>query len=464
MQEKLLFLDTEFANVRNKSICQIGLLSEYFPSGEPVFPEQNIYINPEDGFQNRCVQIHEITPERVKNEPTFPVVWKKIKPYFKDSIIVGHNVVASDINALVKTCARYNIELSEIYYIDTLSIARDYVPYYDVQSFSLHSLCDYFDLCLESEHNAFDDACATADLLKIMIEEFDINIEDYIKRYYQSEVNEFVKYISDPVLRRSMTEFYGMVQGFNIDHKIVKEEFEYIKQWGKTYKHYSKNKEFVAILETIDKIVEDGIITEDEMIELQSAINVYYRTISGAPETLALQVLNGILKGIIIDNKVSTEECKNLQYWLYENSYLCGHFPYDQIISVIETVLEDGTVTKSESDSLIEIINSLLSPIEDLKQQIYSVKNKNVCLTGNFSHGSKDDISSLIISQGGYIDKSVKKTTNILIIGSLGSEAYSQGTYGTKVEKAIYFNNRGNNIAIIKEDDYFANIVQKVKL
>ena len=462
MQEKLLFLDTEFANVRNKSICQIGLLSEYFPSGEPVFPEQNIYINPEDGFQNRCVQIHGITPEQVKNEPTFPIVWEKIKHYFENSIIVGHNVAASDINALVKTCSRYNLELPEIYYIDTLSVARDYVPYYDVQGFSIHSLCDYFDLCLENEHNAFDDACATADLLKTMLEEFDIDIEKYIKRYYQPEINGFVKYISDPVLRRSMTEFYGMVQGFNIDHKIVKEEFDYIKQWGEKHKHYSKNKEFVNILETIDRIVKDGIITEDEMIELQSAVNVYYRTISGAPETLALQVLSGILKGIIIDNKVSTEECKNLQTWLYENSYLYGHFPYDQILSVVESVLEDEIITENESALLIDIINSLLSPIEDLKQQIYSVKNKNVCLTGNFSHGSKDEISNLIISQGGFIDKTVKKTTNILIIGSLGSESYSQGTYGKKFEKAIYFNNRGNNIAIIKEDDYFSNVVERI--
>lgn len=464
MQEKLLFIDTEFANVRNKSICQIGLLSEYYPSGDPVFPEQNIYINPEDGFQNRCIQIHGINSDKVKDAPSFPSVWKKIEPYFKDTILVGHNIAASDINALVKTCARYNIELPEIYYIDTLTIARDWVPYYDVQGYSLHSLCDYFGICLENNHNAFDDACATADLLKTMIDEYDINIEDYTKRYYQPEINEFVNYISDTVLRRSMTEFYGMVQGFNIDHKIVKEEFDYIKNWRETHKNYSKNKDFVNILKTIDKIVEDGIITEDEMLELQSAVNIYYQTISGAPETLALQVLSGILKGIIIDNKVSFEECNNLKNWLYDNSYLSGHFPYDQIFSVAEAVLEDGIITENESNLLIDIINSLLSPVEDLKQQIYSVKNKNVCLTGNFSHGSKDEISNLIISQGGFIDKTVKKTTNILIIGSLGSEAYSQGTYGKKVEKAIYFNNRGNNIVIIKEDDYFANIVEKVEL
>lgn len=38
--KKVLFLDVEYANCKNKSICQIGLLSEYFPDRDPVFPEK----------------------------------------------------------------------------------------------------------------------------------------------------------------------------------------------------------------------------------------------------------------------------------------------------------------------------------------------------------------------------------------------------------------------------------------
>ena len=117
------------------------------------------------------MQIHGINPEQVKNEPTFPIVWEKIKPYFENSIIVGHNVAASDINALVKTCSRYNLELPEIYYIDTVSVARDYVPYYDVQGFSLHSLCDYFDLCLENEHKSYDDLINKCELILELLEQ-----------------------------------------------------------------------------------------------------------------------------------------------------------------------------------------------------------------------------------------------------------------------------------------------------
>lgn len=54
------------------------------------------------------------------------------------------------------------------------------------------------------------------------------------------------------------------------------------------------------------------------------------------------------------------------------------------------------------------------------------------------------------------IDKSVKKTTNILLIGDCECQAYANGTYGTKVKKAMEYNAKGCNIQIIKEADLIA--------
>ena len=45
---KMLYLDVEWANSRNKSICQIGIISEDFETEDPVYPEENLYVNPED--------------------------------------------------------------------------------------------------------------------------------------------------------------------------------------------------------------------------------------------------------------------------------------------------------------------------------------------------------------------------------------------------------------------------------
>lgn len=69
--EKVTYFDVEYANSKNKSICQIGIMCENYSDGEPYYPEKNIYINPEDGFDDICVKIHGITKEKVKMSPHF---------------------------------------------------------------------------------------------------------------------------------------------------------------------------------------------------------------------------------------------------------------------------------------------------------------------------------------------------------------------------------------------------------
>ena len=51
-----------------------------------------------------------------------------------------------------------------------------------------------------------------------------------------------------------------------------------------------------------------------------------------------------------------------------------------------------------------------------------------------------------------------KKTTDILMIGNCECQAYSNGTYGTKVKKAIEYNEKGCHIKIIQESDFFSSI------
>lgn len=456
--EKVLFFDVEYANAKNKSICQLGLLSEYYPGGEPVFPEKNIFINPEDGFQDWCVKVHGISDKKVKNEPNFPTVWKDIKQYFSDAIIIGHNVLTSDLIALSKSCSRYNIELPTLLYIDTVRLAQDYIPSCEVENYSLANLCQYFDIDMDKCHDAFDDACATADLFKCLVEQYNINVSDYIETFSPQKADNFMRYVSDSELRSAMCEFYGIVQGFAIDNRIRPEEEAFIKKWKQENARFENIDELSEIFKTINKILEDNVITLEEMLELKQVVKKYYTTIMGSTITISLQELRGILKGIIIDNKIETEEGLNLIKWLYNNIHLNDYYPYNHILSLFETILEDNIITEEESKSLIEIINSILAPVTSLKEEITSVTNKHVCLSGNFSHGRKSDVEKIIKQSGGIIDSDVKRITDILIIGDYESQAYAHGNYGTKVRKAMDYCSRGCNITIIKEKEFFNSL------
>ncbi len=134
---KVTYFDVEYANSKNKSICQIGIMCEDFNTGEPFYPELNIYINPEDGFDNNCIRIHGITEDRVRDEDNFLTVWKIIEKYFTNAVVVGHNVASADLDALVKTLKRYNLDMPEIYYICTYEIAKQYIPTYCIKNYSI---------------------------------------------------------------------------------------------------------------------------------------------------------------------------------------------------------------------------------------------------------------------------------------------------------------------------------------
>lgn len=449
---RVTFFDVEYANIKNKSICQIGILSKVANSkDEPI--KIDLTINPEDNFDDTCIRIHGITSDKVKNAKTFPQIWKDIETYFTNAIIVGHNVASSDLDALCKTLNRYSISIPELYYICTYNMAKQVIPSFEISDYSLTTLCKYFGLNDKGLHNAFIDAFTCSQVLDKLVEKYDVKAENFIDRYDAKETYDFIAYLSDASLRRDVHTLYGMITGFNYDFELKEAEKNLLLQWKKEHSFYVNKPEFASIISIIDEILEDNIVSVDEIEKLKDVTKQYLDIVSTSVITLSTQILNGIIKGIITDDEITGEECEQLRDWLYKNNYLSGHFPYDKLFSVLENVLEDNILSKEEAYEIKGIINGLLDPVETLSKTVHTLKDKNICLSGNFSYGQKELVEQYIIEQGGRIDKSIKKTTDILIVGDSGSDAYSNCNYGTKVKKAIEYNDKGSKIQIAKESD-----------
>ena len=43
--EKITCFDVEYANSKNKAICQLGIVCENYNDHEPYYPELDIYVN-----------------------------------------------------------------------------------------------------------------------------------------------------------------------------------------------------------------------------------------------------------------------------------------------------------------------------------------------------------------------------------------------------------------------------------
>ena len=447
--KKFLYVDVEWANSKNKSICQIGLVSEDFDTEEPIYPELNLYINPEDQYDDNCIAIHHITPEKTKNSMTFKEAWPQLEKYFINSVIVGHNVKNSDLNAIVKNLQRYDIDIPELWCIDTYELSRKLVSPLDVSNYQLSTLCDYFDIDIDNEHDAFDDACACADLLRVLMNTFKINLDNYIERYSIDDTYEFVTYISSSELRREIAALYGLINGIDIDEQIQEKEIQYIIRWRKEHEIFSKYDSVSYIIRILDNILDDYTITSEEINYLKSVITTYLQEVNTSKETLATQFLQGILSGISADETIDDSELK-LQKWLYENSFLEGHYPYDKLIQKIEEILSDKTISAKEKEELKQLFDEITNPIKELNDVIVNFQNNSFCLSGNFDYGSKESVKKYIENKGGSVDKTVKKSTNYVVIGNAGSNRYTHGNYGSKVKKAME-----NGITILKENQLF---------
>jgi len=88
----------------------------------------------------------------------------------------------------------------------------------------------------------------------------------------------------------------------------------------------------------------------------------------------------------------------------------------------------------------------------------FSFDGHVVCLTGDFDYGSKGKVSTYIESHGGTMSSSVTRKTTVVLMGNKGSDAWSHGNYGTKIEKAIERRNTRDDIIILKEcEELFAD-------
>ena len=172
-------------------------------------------------------------------------------------------------------------------------------------------------------------------------------------------------------------------------------------------------------------------------------------------ETQQLKELQNILVYIIEDKVVSEDEVNMLVEWMDYNIHLKGNYPFDRVYNLLEAVLEDGLVDAEELKLLLNKFTEFTNPTKTTCNGVGELTNKHFVLTGEFSYGSRSVVSEYIVSKGGVVDDNVKKCTQYVVIGSLGSQAWKNGVYGSKIKKAMELKDNGQDIELVAEEDFF---------
>lgn len=180
----------------------------------------------------------------------------------------------------------------------------------------------------------------------------------------------------------------------------------------------------------------------------------------------AISEMQGIAAAVIYDKKVDDSEIKLISGWLAEHKDFYNQWPICDLAKLMYEILEDGIITQDERKQLYDFLVTFaagpkmpkhITGIFDEKPNIV-FKGKTFLFTGKLAFGKRRTAEKAVIEQGGEILKGVSRKLDYLIVGELGSEAWSNGRFGTKIEQVIRYQKDGCPVKIILESDFVTHI------
>ena len=146
--------DTETTGFSPKNDRLVELGAVKFRNGK-VLEEKTWLINPRRSIPSFVQRVHGITPEMVKDSPTFKEVFPEFNEFIKGCVLIAHNA-NFDVSFMRAEMARNQIEPPQNLTIDSLKLFRAWYP--DLKSYRLGDLADYTKVAGGTFHRAEADS------------------------------------------------------------------------------------------------------------------------------------------------------------------------------------------------------------------------------------------------------------------------------------------------------------------
>lgn len=172
---KYIVLDVETANRNRSSICQIGLV---VVSNNTITAKHSIFVNPGEDFEQYNTQIHGITSSAVENSPSFQTIGPKLCKIMQQVPIIQQGTFDSE--AFSEAIIKNNLPPIELVWINAIDIFSRTWPELESRGYKLGTLAKHFGI-RETQHDALNDALATAKLANFAMSLTETTISDWLK-------------------------------------------------------------------------------------------------------------------------------------------------------------------------------------------------------------------------------------------------------------------------------------------
>lgn len=262
----------------------------------------------------------------------------------------------------------------------------------------------------------------------------------------------------------------GLLQGLTADKTLNEHELLFLDVWLRDQAYLREDGDVVDLIEQVEDILEDKIITASElqeMLHLMADI-VDYREMWGDSFEGKVNELLGFMTGIAADDFINEQEVLDLANWLSSNKQYLGYWPFNKVAERLDAILEDGVVTEEESEELLVFAKELTGTdflstgvatgcsIEFLSDFPSELEHSGhtFCFTGKFATGQRSHVEAIAMAKGAGTKKDVSKGVSVLVIGALASPDWMYSSYGRKVEKAFKLREEGHDILILSEQTW----------
>lgn len=282
----------------------------------------------------------------------------------------------------------------------------------------------------------------------------------------------YAKFTTRARLDKSVNSLLGIIEGISIDGDINELEVGYLQLWLSEHQELRDLHPYNEFVPVVAAAVADHVLSQDEredivwLCERLGSEEFYDRT------TADLQRLHAILGGIIADTHISEAELRGLSDWMEVHDHLKTCWPYDEIGSLITSVLADKKIDEkehkmlhtyfSEFTALLDGRTITSAPVVEAGSVVglcavdpeITFTERGFCFTGASSRFLRTEVAGIVERLGGTAHGSPSKKIHYLVIGAEGNPCWAFACYGRKVEKAVQLRKADCRVVIVHEHDF----------
>lgn len=357
-----VIIDTETDGLY-EPIHVVELSGQLMDGWEPIGEPFRMLLNHDVQIPEAATAIHGYTSEFLKNNGTKPLLaHEAFRDYAGDLPLVAHNLSFDWNRCLVPEWERLGIREIGQKGFCTMMLARRLED--ETKSYRLDALKETFKLTAVESHRAKNDVLTLVELFRDVyrerLESAGLNNFEAIAEFSRrtpvakclSMVGKAKARTPDPV-----DSWYFLDGANNVCGPLDARSVASTAGSGSFYVWREGLAEWVVNTE------------HKPFLELAQSEKFQARTVGRSSEQLI-----GLCKGLLADDRLTTNEVRFLGKWL-EEAGVITEWPASEIAQLVESILEDGVVSMSEKRDLKNLIERVTLEAASSKPSVEVVEN-----------------------------------------------------------------------------------------